>query len=86
MYCNQDYTSKKYVKIIDYGVGIPQEELGAIFERFYRVDKARSRKIGGVGLGLPTALNIAQFHSGTITINSTLGQGTMVTIQLNKNR
>jgi two-component system sensor histidine kinase ArlS len=80
-----DESNEVIVKIIDHGVGIPEGEIEAIFERFYRVDKARNRKTGGVGLGLPIAQKIVQLHGGTIAINSTIGQGTIVTVQLNKN-
>jgi two-component system, OmpR family, sensor histidine kinase ArlS len=82
----QDEPLAVLVRIIDHGVGIPEDEIEVIFERFYRIDKARSRKTGGLGLGLPIAQNIVRLHGGTIAIHSTLGQGSIVTIQLNKNR
>ncbi|QGQ97959.1 sensor histidine kinase [Paenibacillus psychroresistens] len=81
----QDEPLAVSVSIVDCGVGIPEDELEAIFERFYRVDKARNRKTGGVGLGLPIAQNIVRLHGGTIVIHSTLGEGTIVTVQLYKN-
>ncbi|MBD2195941.1 MULTISPECIES: sensor histidine kinase [Calothrix] len=66
------------IKIIDNGIGIPAEDLPYIFERFYRVDKKRSRKTGGFGLGLAIAQQIIQSHGGQITIKSVLKEGTSV--------
>lgn len=66
----------------DYGIGIPQEELGNIFERFYRVDKARSRETGGSGLGLHIADTILKLHNGRIEITSSEGKGTTARIIL----
>ncbi|MBD2204823.1 two-component sensor histidine kinase [Calothrix sp. FACHB-1219] len=70
------------IKIIDNGIGIPAEDLPYIFERFYRVDKKRSRKTGGFGLGLAIAQQIIQFHGGQINIKSVLKEGTSVQIIL----
>jgi two-component system, OmpR family, sensor kinase len=64
------------------GVGIPEEDLPHIFERFYRVDKARSRDTGGTGLGLSIVKQITALHGGEITVKSTLGQGSIFTLTL----
>ena len=66
--------------VTDTGVGIPAESIGHVFERFYRVDKARSRKTGGSGLGLSIVRSIVERNGGTITVESAVGHGTTFTV------
>ena len=73
---------KAVLEIKDTGVGISEEHLPFIFERFYRVDKARSRLSGGSGLGLAICKGVIEKHNGTITVQSILGEGTTFQIQL----
>jgi signal transduction histidine kinase len=71
-----------HLTVSDTGVGIPQEDLPHIFDRFYRVDKARNRLQGGSGLGLAIAKWIVQAHGGGIQVNSRVGEGTTFTVTL----
>ncbi|QNG60973.1 PAS domain-containing protein [Bacillus sp. PAMC26568] len=77
---------EKHVTFIvsDTGVGIEKEEIPRIFERFYRVDKARSRNSGGTGLGLAIVKHLIEAHKGQIFVNSSVGEGTTFTVKLNK--
>lgn len=70
------------IRVRDYGEGISKEELGSIFERFYRVDKSRNSKTGGVGIGLSITKAIIERHNGTITVYSEVGEGTTFEIHL----
>lgn len=70
------------VSFRDYGIGIPPKHLPRLFERFYRVDKARSRKLGGTGLGLAIVKHILSAHGGTVTVESTPGKGSTFTIRI----
>ncbi|MBS6580358.1 MAG: two-component sensor histidine kinase, partial [Clostridiales bacterium] len=71
-----------YIKVSDSGVGIPKDAQARIYERFYRVDKARSRETGGTGLGLAITKNVLQLHHGGIKLNSTPGEGTTFLVRI----
>jgi two-component system phosphate regulon sensor histidine kinase PhoR len=68
------------LRVTDTGVGIPPESIGHVFERFYRVDKARSRQSGGSGLGLAIVRAMVERNSGEIQLTSTVGKGTTFTV------
>jgi signal transduction histidine kinase len=68
------------VAVTDSGIGVPGRDLERIFERFYRVDQARSRDTGGTGLGLAIVRHVAQAHGGEVSVTSVEGQGSTFTI------
>ncbi len=70
------------IAVRDHGRGIDERHIPRLFERFYRVDKARSRKLGGTGLGLAIVKHIVQAHHGEVTVESEIGKGSTFTIQL----
>lgn len=76
------FEDKVMIKVQDWGCGIAGEHLPRLFERFYRVDQARSRALGGTGLGLAIVKHIAQAHGGEVVVHSTPGQGSVFTIVL----
>jgi two-component system phosphate regulon sensor histidine kinase PhoR len=78
----EDIDNQVIFKVQDQGCGIVPENLERIFERFYRVDKARSRKEGGTGLGLSIVKHIANIHKGTISVESQIGEGSTFTLRI----
>ena len=80
----QSLPAETVVSVTDTGIGIPPEHLAHIFERFYRVDNARSRKDGGVGLGLAICKSIVTAHGGQISVSSHLDRGTKFEVRLPK--
>jgi two-component system phosphate regulon sensor histidine kinase PhoR len=74
--------SRAVLQVADTGEGIPAGELSRVFERFYRVDKARARQTGGTGLGLAIVRHVAEAHGGTVRVDSELGRGTTFTVTL----
>jgi len=69
-------------EVRDSGIGIPSRDQARIFERFYRVDRARSRDTGGTGLGLSIVKHVAANHGGTVSVDSQLGRGSTFTVRL----
>jgi len=76
------FDEEMIIQISDSGRGIPNEHLDRIFERFYVVDKSRSRKLGGTGLGLSIVKHIVQLHQGEVSVKSVIGKGTTFTVKL----
>ena len=72
------------VEVADTGLGIPETELSRIFERFYRVDKSRSREQGGTGLGLSIVKHVIEAHKQTIHVKSSINKGSSFTFTLEK--
>jgi signal transduction histidine kinase len=70
------------MSVEDNGMGIPEADLARIFERFYRVDKSRSRDLGGTGLGLSIVKHILQLHGGTVSVRSSPAAGSTFTLRL----
>ena len=70
------------IQVSDTGIGIPEESIGQIYERFYRVDKSHSREIGGTGLGLAITKSAVLLHRGSIKVESTEGEGTTFLVKI----
>jgi two-component system phosphate regulon sensor histidine kinase PhoR len=78
----QDEGEAFVLEVEDTGIGIPPQHVPRIFERFYRVDKARSREVGGTGLGLAIVKHLVQSLGGEVSVNSRVGKGTQFRIRL----
>ena len=72
------------VSVADFGIGIPAEHIPHLFERFYRVNKSRSRSLGGTGLGLAIVKHLVQLHGGSVSVVSRPGQGTTFSFTLSR--
>ena len=79
-----DKDSEVIVSVKDTGIGIPQEHLDRIFERFYRVDKSHSKEVGGTGLGLSIVKHAVKIHDAKVDVTSTVGEGTTITVAFPK--
>jgi two-component system phosphate regulon sensor histidine kinase PhoR len=75
--------SENTIRISDTGIGIPEKDRQRIFERFYRVDKSRSKETGGTRLGLSIVKHVAEKHNAEITVKSVLNVGTDITVSFN---
>lgn len=78
--CGLNSDERPYIRVSDTGIGIAEEECEKIFERFYRVDKSRSKARGGTGLGLAIVKHAAVFHNAELNVESKLGEGTCITV------
>ena len=81
VYCSASHDAAR-IEVADTGIGIPRDDLPRIFERFYRVDKARSRELGGTGLGLSIVKHLIQSIGGQIDVSSRVGSGSKFTVYL----
>ncbi|MDD4396028.1 MAG: ATP-binding protein [Sphaerochaetaceae bacterium] len=79
-----DSDGKIMLEVKDTGIGIPKEDQNRVFERFYRVDKSHFRETGGTGLGLSIVKHAAEYHHASISLSSTLGKGTAITVEFPK--
>ncbi|MDR1245988.1 MAG: HAMP domain-containing histidine kinase [Clostridiales Family XIII bacterium] len=79
-----DETDSGIVKVKDTGIGIPEDELSSVFERFYRTDKSRNRKLGGAGIGLTIVKSIVSAHGGDVSVESRPEQGSLFTVRIPK--
>jgi two-component system phosphate regulon sensor histidine kinase PhoR len=82
---SHESADRDHILVTDNGDGIPAQHLQRLFERFYRVDRARSRDMGGTGLGLAIVKHLALLHGGEVSVQSELGKGTTFTLHLPKN-
>jgi len=80
----KEFDDKIDVEVIDNGIGVPRGEFDRIFERFYRVDKARSRATGGTGLGLSIVRHVIANHGGEVLVESNEGEGSVFTLSIPK--
>lgn len=78
--CGTNDDGRPYLSVADTGIGIAPEEQGKVFERFYRVDKSRSKARGGTGLGLAIVKHAALYHHASLDLSSELGVGTTITV------
>ena len=80
----RDYPDRAELSVADNGIGIPEQDLDRIFERFYRVDKSHSKEVGGTGLGLSIVKHAAKVHDAEISVRSELGKGSVFTVEFPK--
>ena len=80
----KEFDDKVDVEVTDNGIGVPRGEFDRIFERFYRVDKARSRATGGTGLGLSIVRHVIANHGGEVLVESNEGEGSVFTLSIPK--